>query len=68
MMMFCRYEAIEQGLVRNDDKLSGRIRSPLIEAVRDNKGIFFNDFGEAWKKWKPFAVKAMSEVSKGTKK
>lgn len=59
------YESICEALVKNGDKLSGRVSSPLVESSRKNKGLFFIDYGELWKKWKPFAVKAMSEVAKG---
>ncbi|XP_039271844.2 cytochrome P450 2E1-like isoform X1 [Styela clava] len=56
------YDAIKEGLLTNKSEMSGRITGPLFEAIRDNRGLFFIQYGDSWKKWKPFVVKSVASV------
>nr|XP_039271847.1 cytochrome P450 2C44-like [Styela clava] len=56
------YDAIKEGLLTNKSEMSGRITGPLFEAIRDNRGLFFIQYGDSWKKWKPFLVKSVASV------
>ncbi|XP_077971469.1 cytochrome P450 2H2-like [Styela clava] len=56
------YDAIKEGLLTNKSEMSGRITGPLFEAIRDNRGLFFIQYGDSWKNWKPFVVKSVASV------
>nr|XP_039272304.1 cytochrome P450 1A1-like [Styela clava] len=56
------YDAIKEGLLTNKSEMSGRITGPLFEAIRDNRGLFFIQYGDSWKNWKLFVVKSVASV------
>jgi len=63
-LFYSRYDAIHEALVEKAKSFSGRLIGRPIQASRDNKGLFFKQYDDLWKKWRNFSREGLHSIWK----